>query len=336
MPKPIIQGPIDDLSRRIKALEAEIARLRGTTTAITNLSGTINARFASGGGGGIASVSHDTTLSGDGSPSDPLSASPLSGTINSAIVSLSGTINAAFLAGGGGGLSAVSHDNSLSGDGTVGTPLSAVPTYNSVRTGATASLVAAYAVVQTALTSTYSSLQAATTSSVVGAYTVLQTALTSSSNLVSGTLDARIKFANRLVFDSYLWSGFKSYTEIVAPTVVGGFQLNPAELNYFPSTSSSFYFVVTAACGSSGSRGFVDLRNVTDNTTVATASFVGPVQVTITIPLSIGGSGTFQLPSGQRNYEVRTMMDSAAYTASLKTLELYSAAVKVRVSGVLG
>lgn len=125
--KPIIQGPLDALAKRIAALEAELARLRGTPASITNLSGTINARFEAGGGGGLAFVTTDVTLTGDGTTGDQLSASPLSGTINARFIDLSGSINAAIAAGGGGGLSAVSHDSSLSGDGTVGTPLSASP-----------------------------------------------------------------------------------------------------------------------------------------------------------------------------------------------------------------
>jgi hypothetical protein len=57
--KPIIQGPIDALSRRIAALEAEVTRLRRTSSST----------------GGLSTVITDDSLSGDGSSTDPLSAS---------------------------------------------------------------------------------------------------------------------------------------------------------------------------------------------------------------------------------------------------------------------
>jgi hypothetical protein len=60
--------------------------------------------------------------------------------------------------GGGSGLTAVSHDATLSGAGTSGDPLSALPTFNSLRVGQTASLAAAYGSLQTGVTASIAGL----------------------------------------------------------------------------------------------------------------------------------------------------------------------------------
>jgi hypothetical protein len=78
MPKPIVQGQLDALLRRIEVLEAETARLKrvdvlaaaANAASITWLSGTLDAEFTS-----------------------------LSGTLDAEFNSLSGTINAKFLSG---------------------------------------------------------------------------------------------------------------------------------------------------------------------------------------------------------------------------------------------
>ncbi|HEU5118666.1 MAG TPA: hypothetical protein VFT74_18880 [Isosphaeraceae bacterium] len=161
--KPSIGGPLENHAARIAALEAELAALKRLIRA-----------------SGLSSVAHDETLSGNGTLPDPLSAAGLSGSIDAAIHSLSGSVNSAIQAVTSGGLTFVTTDNTLGGDGTALDPLSAASLSSSIDSS-----------IKSSTGGIYTSIQVGVTASIVDSYTSLQTGVTASIAGLSGTINAR-------------------------------------------------------------------------------------------------------------------------------------------------
>lgn len=103
-----------------------------------------------GSGSGLSTVYTDgTTVGGDGSSTYPISASLLSATLDARIKNLSGSIDGRFNSLDY--LSAVSHNSTLSGDGTAGSPLSAAPTFVAAQTAITSSIAGLSGTIDAAL-----------------------------------------------------------------------------------------------------------------------------------------------------------------------------------------
>ncbi len=113
--QPQVRALFDQAITRIEALETELRRLKSGASTLSGsvdghfnaLSGTLSSAIQTVTGGGLTSVEHDGTLSGSGTSAVPLSASPLSGTIDAkfiaynlavaaSISNLSGTVDGHF------------------------------------------------------------------------------------------------------------------------------------------------------------------------------------------------------------------------------------------------
>ena len=104
---------------------AEIPVSQSGTTYKISASGLATLSF--GGGGGLSTVSTDTTLTGDGTLSNPLSIAnpvPALGSNGQVLSIVGGALQWVTPSMGGGGLSVVTTDTTLTGDGTIGNPLS--------------------------------------------------------------------------------------------------------------------------------------------------------------------------------------------------------------------
>jgi hypothetical protein len=84
----------DLLEQRLRCVEDT---LRGVYALSGSIDAAIGAIVVSGsGGGGLSSISHDATLSGDGTSGSPLSANPTISVVNASVATLSGSIDGHF------------------------------------------------------------------------------------------------------------------------------------------------------------------------------------------------------------------------------------------------
>lgn len=308
---------------------------------IKNLSGSIDGRFIHS--GFLTSVYTDSTLSGDGTGGNPLSAAPglaaLSGTINAALLAFaSGTQIFTYYANGGEGIAAgVTLPRPYTGTG-----------YRVYLTKVSGSGVGAYQVPVQSKTSAsfiivstqpFRSGDAIDVLTVTGSFgpmadvssfteisgSFASSVVTGLANL-SGTINsAIIRARSGTVVTAIDVGGGKTSYLGTTPLVVGSMYFDASTNANLASSTSSIYFRAIAAVGVTGTVGYAQLYNLSDSYSVCTASFTGTATNVREVSLSVGGTGDRQLPSGPKLYEVRVYVSATLTNGSI---ELYSAQLR--------
>lgn len=120
----------------------------------------------------------------------------LSGTIDGRITTLSSSLAAAIsIITGSAGLATVSHDTTLSGLGTSGSPLSALPTFNSLQAGSTASLNSLSGTIDSGIKALSGTINSAIVLINSGTFAATDIFLSGNISFVSASAEAHIKSA---------------------------------------------------------------------------------------------------------------------------------------------
>ncbi len=118
--------------------------------------------------------------------------------------------------------------------------------------------------------------------------------------------------------------GHNTSYEGVIPLSVMAFTFDPTLNTGAADITSSFLFRSTAAAGTGSATVYTRLYNLTDDVLVCTASFVGTSPATKDVRLYVGSTSTQHMPSGARLYEVQVIA-SASPSASI---EFYSGGIR--------
>lgn len=119
-----------------------------------------------------------------------------------------------------------------------------------------------------------------------------------------------------------VWMGGRETNALVTPLVVGGSVFDPS---VYLSTSS-FYFVASAAAGAAGATGIVRLYDVTDAVTICDLSFTSTSVSQQSQVLTVSSPGANSIANSAKVYEIQIFLNAPFVGGSI---ELYSAAFKV-------